>query len=149
VRLLSFQKGQGTEQLSAWTVDREPWTEKTRGPWTVDREPWTVEGESRSRATSVITDLGSRLDESFMDTAAALMNVDLVITIDTALAHLAGALGLPVWVALPVNADWRWLRERDDSPWYPTMRLFRQRRVGDWANVFQRIRDALREKFGP
>ena len=72
-------------------------------------------------------------------TAAVLRSLDLVITADTAVAHLAGALGVPVWVALTYSPDWRWLLEREDSPWYPTMRLFRQRRLGDWGEVFERI----------
>ena len=76
---------------------------------------------------------------SFMDTAAVIRNLDLVITPDTSLAHLAGALGVPVWVAVPFSADWRWLLEREDTPWYPTMRLFRQRRWDDWDEVFERI----------
>ena len=91
-----------------------------------------------------VTELGSRLDD-FMETAAVLVNLDLVITCDTAMAHLAGALGVPVWVALPLVPDWRWLLDRSDSPWYPTMRLFRQDRRGDWQSVFQRIEAALRE----
>ena len=74
-----------------------------------------------------------------MDTAALVAGLDLVITSDTATAHLAGALGVPVWVALPTASDWRWLLERDDSPWYPSMRLFRQTRCGDWDEVFARI----------
>ena len=78
-----------------------------------------------------------------MDTAALLQNLDLLITSDTAVAHVAGALGVPTWVALAYVPDWRWLLERDDSPWYPTMRLFRQREVGDWADVFRRITEAL------
>jgi hypothetical protein len=85
-----------------------------------------------------ILDLGSGL-ENLMDTAAAIKALDLVITADTALAHLAGALGAAVWVALPVAADWRWLLGRDDSPWYPTMRLFRQARWGDWRELFERM----------
>ena len=64
---------------------------------------------------------------AFMDTAAIMMNLDLVITSDTSVAHLAGALGVPVWVVLPFVPDWRWLLDRSDSPWYPTMRLFRQK----------------------
>ena len=72
-----------------------------------------------------VLDLADRL-EDFADTAAVLVNLDLVITVDTAVAHLAGALGIPVWVALPLVPDWRWLLEREDSPWYPSMRLFRQ-----------------------
>jgi hypothetical protein len=63
--------------------------------------------------------------------------------VDTAIAHLAGALGVPVWVALPKVPDWRWLLHREDSPWYPSMRLFRQAERGQWDEVFQRIKDAL------
>jgi tetratricopeptide (TPR) repeat protein len=85
-----------------------------------------------------IIDLGSHLHD-FMDTAAAVRNLDLVITCDTAVAHLAGALGIPVWIALSLAPDWRWLLHRDDSPWYPTVRLFRQRTLGDWDEVFERI----------
>jgi tetratricopeptide (TPR) repeat protein len=76
---------------------------------------------------------------ALMDTAAIISNLDLVMTCDTATAHLAGALGIPVWVALPSTPDWRWLIGRDDSPWYPTMRLFRQSRLGHWQDVFERI----------
>src|SRR5207249_356247 len=82
----------------------------------------------------------------FMDTAAIMINLDLVITSDTSIAHLAGALGVPVWVALPFVPDWRWLLERSDSPWYPTMRLFRQKKLGDWAGVFEEIEAALAER---
>jgi Tfp pilus assembly protein PilF len=85
-----------------------------------------------------VTDLGSRLGD-FMDTAAALVNLDLVISADTSLAHLAGSVAVPVWVGLPFSPDWRWLLERDSSPWYPTMRLFRQKRWGDWDEVFARM----------
>jgi len=85
-----------------------------------------------------LLDLGCRVDD-FLDTAAVLANVDLVITVDTALAHLAGTLGVPVWVALRSAADWRWLRQREDSPWYPTMRLFRQTEPENWEEVFARI----------
>ena len=91
-----------------------------------------------------IVALGDELGD-FMDTAAVLMNLDLVITADTAVAHCAGALGQPVWVALPFASDWRWLLEREDSPWYPTMRLFRQKRWGDWDEVFQRITEEVRK----
>jgi len=90
--------------------------------------------------------LGAELDTTsgtFMDTAALMMNLDLVITSDTAIAHLAGGLGVPVWVALSVAPDWRFLLERSDSPWYPTMRLFRQTRFNQWSDVFQRIAAAL------
>ena len=80
-----------------------------------------------------------------MDTAAIMMNLDLVITSDTVLPHLAGALGVPVWVALPFAPDWRWLLDRSDSPWYPTMRLFRQDRPGAWQGLFRGIEVALRQ----
>ena len=93
-----------------------------------------------------VAELGSRL-EDFMDTAAVMVNLDLVVTCETAVAHLAGALGVPVWVALPLVPDWRWLLDRSDSPWYPTMRLFRQESRGDWQGVFQRIAVAVGEKF--
>jgi len=94
-----------------------------------------------------ITDLGSFDEESgpFMDTAAIMANLDLVITSDTAAAHLAGALGVPVWVALPFCPDWRWMLEGEATPWYPTMRLFRQTEPGNWEDVFQRIAAALAE----
>jgi tetratricopeptide (TPR) repeat protein len=92
-----------------------------------------------------IIDLGDRL-EDFADTAAVLMNLDLVITVDTAVAHLAGALAMPVWVLLPVDPDWRWLLGREDSPWYPSMRLFRQSAWGDWSSVFERLTEALRQR---
>jgi len=75
--------------------------------------------------------------EDFADTAAALRHLDLVITVDTSVAHLAGALGRPAWVLLPFTPDWRWLRGRDDSPWYPSLRLFRQPSPGDWPAVIR------------
>jgi tetratricopeptide (TPR) repeat protein len=98
-----------------------------------------------------VTDLGSRLDEqagAFMDTAAVMRHLDLVITADTAIAHLAGGLGVPVWLALSFVPDWRWLLEREDSPWYPTMRLFRQNQSGDWDGVFERMARELRAQLG-
>ena len=72
--------------------------------------------------------------------------LDLVISVDTMPAHLAGALGVPVWTLLPAEADWRWMEGRDDSPWYPTMRLFRQARGGAWAPVIARVAAALERR---
>jgi ADP-heptose:LPS heptosyltransferase len=82
--------------------------------------------------------------QDFADTAAVLERMDLVISVDTAVAHLAGALARPLWVMLPFAADWRWLEERTDSPWYPTARLFRQPAFGDWGSVTRAILAALR-----
>ena len=85
--------------------------------------------------------------DGFLDTAAVISVMDLVITSDTVIPHLAGAMGAPVWTALAKIPDWRWLLERSDSPWYPTMRLFRQKQFGDWAGVMGEIEAALREKL--
>jgi tetratricopeptide (TPR) repeat protein len=114
VHLVSLQVGVGVEQLEAVT-----------GRWP-------------------ITDLGSRFDiASFADAAAVLLGLDLLVSVDTALVHLAGALGAPTWLALPFVPDMRWLLGRNDSPWYPTIRLFRQERAGDWTSVFKRMAAAL------
>lgn len=88
------------------------------------------------------------LDEELVDfdeSAAVIGNLRLLITIDSAPAHLAGALGIPVWILLPFHGEWRWLRDRDDSPWYPTARLFRQTAFGDWPSVIQRIDTQLKQ----
>ena len=79
----------------------------------------------------------------FADTAALVDGLDLVISVDTAVAHLAGALGKPVWLLNRFDTDWRWLLNRDDSPWYPQLRQFRQPNPGDWSSVIGRVRDAL------
>ena len=89
-----------------------------------------------------IINLGEEF-ENFADTAAAIDCLDLVISVDTAVAHLAGAMGKPVWVLLPFSADWRWLLERRNSPWYPTMRLFRQPSPRDWGNVVEQVKTEL------
>ncbi len=94
-----------------------------------------------------VTDMAARIND-FADTAAVIGQLDLVISVDTAVAHLAGALGKPVWVVLPHPGDWRWMLERDDSPWYPTMRLFRQSTPGDWGPVFEALRQALTQEAG-
>lgn len=116
VRLISLQKGFGVEQIE------------------------TAPPEMR------IETFGDELDagpDAFVDTAAAMTHMDLIVTCDTSAAHLAGALGRPVWVALKKDAEWRWLLEREDSPWYPTMRLFRQDRRGRWNEVVERIAEAV------
>jgi Tfp pilus assembly protein PilF len=83
----------------------------------------------------------------FGDTAALIALMDLVITVDTSAAHLAGAMGKPVWLLLPTSSDWRWMTERADTPWYPGMRLFRQQAAGDWAGVASEVRAALHERL--
>ena len=120
VQWISLQKIHGTDQI-ATVADRFP-----------------------------VYQLGPDFDESrgaFMDTAAVMKNLDLVITSDTAIAHLAGSLGVPVWVALSSLPEWRWLLDRDDSPWYPTMRLFRQSMAGDWDSVITAMKQALTERL--
>jgi tetratricopeptide (TPR) repeat protein len=116
IRLFSLQKGIGSEQRQAML------------------------------GQFYVVDLGCRLDETtgaFMDTAAVLQNLDLVVTSDTSVAHLAGGMGVPVWVALTIGCDWRFFQHRHDNPWYPTMRLFRQTRFGDWDEVFARMAEEL------
>jgi ADP-heptose:LPS heptosyltransferase len=81
--------------------------------------------------------------DDFSDTAGIIMNLDLIISVDTAVAHLAGALGKTVWTLLPFAPDWRWMLNREDSPWYPTMRLFRQASPGDWGSVISKVHDEL------
>jgi tetratricopeptide (TPR) repeat protein len=92
---------------------------------------------------AAIFDVSTQIAD-FADTVALIANCDLVISIDTSVAHLAGALGKPTWILLPYAADWRWLLERDDSPWYPTAHLFRQSFPGDWSGVIQRVVEALK-----
>jgi ADP-heptose:LPS heptosyltransferase len=93
---------------------------------------------------NIIADFTDQLQD-FSDTASLIENLDLIITVDTAVAHLAGAMGKPVWTLLPYAADWRWLLDREDSPWYPTMRLFRQPALGDWESVMARLASNLAE----
>ncbi|MFQ5732906.1 MAG: tetratricopeptide repeat protein [Planctomycetaceae bacterium] len=117
VRLISVQKGAGSEQIA-----------KRRGDWP-------------------LIDLGPQLDEQtgpFLDTAAVIANLDLVVSADTCIAHLAGAMGTPAYVVLCNLPEWRWMRDRTDTPWYPTMRLFRQRTPGDWGDAFARIAHEVR-----
>ena len=119
IELISLQSGFGTEQLDKW-----------------------------NGAKSVVK-LGPEVDKTsgaFMDTAAIMLQLDLVITSDTSIAHLAGALGVPTGLALNYVPDWRWLLQRSDSPWYPSVRLFRQDVLGDWVGVFRKIHAALLER---
>src|SRR5262249_53973763 len=95
-------------------------------------------GEISAAPPNALVDLATELTD-FVETAGALMNLDLLIAVDTAVAHLAGALGKPAWVMLPFSPDWRWLLDRDDSPWYPTLKLYRQRAPGDWDDVIRRV----------
>jgi ADP-heptose:LPS heptosyltransferase len=90
-----------------------------------------------------VTNVGAEL-ENFSDTAAVIALCDLVISVDTAVAHLAGAMGRPLWMLLPFAPDWRWTLDGETSPWYPTARLFRQTSLGDWDGVIARVGDELR-----
>lgn len=102
------------------------------------------------RATAPALDFGESIDRehgAFQDTAAILMNVDLVVSSDTSLPHLAGALDRPAWIALRSPAEWRWLHDREDTPWYPRTRLFRQPQRGDWSAVFRRMAEELSAKL--
>jgi hypothetical protein len=116
VRVYSLQVGAGREELTA------------------------AGGDCR------VHDLGGIDAETgaFMDTSAIMNGLDLIVTIDTSVAHLAGGLGRPVWMVVPYWADWRWMIERPDSPWYPTMRIFRQPEPGAWGPVFDEVATALR-----
>lgn len=105
-----------------------------------------MEGKARAPSTHWLDELPRPLEgaRDFADSADVVAGLDLVITVDTAMAHLAGTLGRPCWILLPHAPDWRWLIDRDDSPWYPSVRLFRQPRGGDWAAVIAAVADALR-----
>jgi len=119
VQLFSLQKGFGSEQIAA------------------------LDGQFD------VVDFGDDLDATagpFMDTAAIMKCMDLVVSSDTSVPHLAGALGVETWLALSFSPDWRWLLDRDDSPWYPSIRLFRQQTLGDWDEVFRRIAAELRPR---
>jgi hypothetical protein len=116
--------------------------------WEVDGVSWFSlqvgdrSGDISSLAGVKITDLSPWLID-FAETAAAVCRLDLVISVDTSVAHLAGALGRPTWLLLRYPPEWRWLLEREDSPWYPTARLFRRRKEGDWPCVAREIAAAL------
>jgi ADP-heptose:LPS heptosyltransferase len=99
------------------------------------------------RNCSTLIDLSADLHD-FVDTAAVIAQLDLVISVDTAVAHLAGAMGKPVWVLLPFLPDFRWLLDRDDSPWYPSARLFRKSAARCWEEVIARVVHELAARFG-
>ena len=113
---------------------------------------WTLvslQKDIRERDRAALDGCGTMLRfedeiEDFRDTAAIIAELDLVVSADTSVAHLAAAMGKPVWVLLAFSADWRWLLDRDDSPWYPTARLFRQSQRGDWSNVLENVSRELR-----
>jgi hypothetical protein len=127
IRLITLQK-EGREELELAT----------------EKNAMAAPGPAGASMCCVEDDIDS-VHGAFVDTAAIMLNLDLIITSDTSIAHLAGALGVPVWLALPLVPDWRWLLDRADSPWYPTMRLFRQKRAGDWGGVFEEIGAAITE----
>jgi Glycosyltransferase family 9 (heptosyltransferase) len=102
-----------------------------------------AEDQKTLEANKTIVNFASDLHD-FSDTAALTSLMDLVISVDTSVAHLAGALGKPVWILLPFDPDWRWLLGRDDSPWYPTARLFRQPKIGDWDSVIEEVKKKLK-----
>ena len=107
-------------------------------------QPDTREADREALASwGAATDAGREVGD-FADTAALMEALDLVITVDTSVAHLAGALGRPVWILIPHGPDWRWMLDRTDSPWYPTARLYRQPSPGDWASVLERVKSDLR-----
>ncbi len=117
IEFVSLQSGHGVEQMAHW------------------------------RGAKPLLQLGAEVDQTsgaFMDTAAIAKHLDLIITSDTSIAHLGGALGVPTWIALNYVPDWRWLLQRYDSPWYPSVRLFRQEKLGEWAPVFSKILAQLR-----
>ena len=141
----------------AWAGNAAHGNDRNRSIALARLEPlWSVEGPSfisvqrelrdgdagaLARASRLIH-LGDELSD-FADTAAVLALADLVISVDSAVAHLAGAMGRPVWILLPFSPDWRWMLAREDSPWYPSAKLFRQPAIGDWESVIARVRAAL------
>ncbi len=105
-------------------------------------QAFSLQVDGSSECEEGMIDLAPAIRD-YGDTAAFLDALDLLISVDTSVAHLAGAMGRPVWLLLPKCNDWRWMLDRTDSPWYPTMRIFRQRKLGDWSSVMQEIADVL------
>jgi len=129
----------GLPDIAAWLdLPSVAWVslQTQRSP---DTDPWVARG--------ALLPLGDEIKD-FSDTAAVIAAVDLVISIDSAVAHLAGAMGARTWLLLPANPDYRWMLERTDSPWYPTMTLWRQAKLGDWASTLQQVAQALRLESG-
>jgi len=146
VGLAWFGRGDhGNDRRRSMAVgDLKPlWDGNARGVEFVSLQPSVrpVQGESWSRLP--LRHFAEHLTD-FAQTAALMCELDVIVSVDTAVAHLAGALGKPVWILLPGVADWRWLLERDDSPWYPTARLFRQRSPRGWGGVVERVSTELR-----
>ena len=117
------------------------WSAGTARFFAVQRELRSGDAELLARETRVMQ-IGTELDD-FADTAAVFALVDLVITVDTSAAHLAGAMARPVWILLPFSPDWRWTLAGESSRWYGTARLFRQPSLGDWDSVIERLRSEL------
>jgi hypothetical protein len=123
VQLFSLQRGPGLEQLRAAAKWRAP-IKSVLNAEAGDAQAWE-------------------------ELAAVVANLDLVISVDTAPAHLAGAMDVPVWIALAAAPDWRWMLERTDSPWYPSAQLFRQKRLGEWDDVVASMATELQTMVGP
>jgi hypothetical protein len=157
IQLYSLQVGDDTEDLASLQTHMDPDVDPDVDPnvdpnrplaQVPDQGPDQVpdQGPDQDLSTPSILDLAPDLQD-FADTAGAILALDLVISVDTAVAHLAGALGKPVWVLLPFAADWRWLCDRTESPWYPTMRLFRQPGIGDWAGALRTLSQAMQQEI--
>ena len=115
-------------------------------------EVWSLQGPGASAEAARLFASGSLRDgtpatEGVLALAASIASMDLVITVDTLAAHVAGAMGVPVWLLLEERADWRWMHDREDSPWYPSMRLFRCGAGEGWAELVRRVRLALEARF--
>jgi tetratricopeptide (TPR) repeat protein len=138
VRPLGFQTEPKPEQPEAW--GNKGVAMEALGRLDEAIQAYRKAAELKADHVDALANLGNALSRK------GLHEEDLVIAVDTSVAHLAGALAVPVWVAMPLACDWRWLLDREDTPWYPTMRLFRQRDLGDWDDVVGRMADALRER---
>jgi len=152
LHLFSLQMGEATAQLEHFRFTSLH-QESMEDGFFLRKEPLSSMDSVNTRienaaahAPGAITDLAPYVSD-MADTAAQIEKLDLVISADTSVPHLAAALGVPTWVLMPYSPDWRWLQEREDCPWYPSMRLFRQSQPGEWEPVMQRVRSALVEKL--